>query len=127
MKRTPLRRIGKVGRSLEKLRLLALAIWYRRAAKLGHFVADNPSRRVVYVKCSTCDRWGMIEKQGGELYRGLALVVGHGKSKSTTPERRTDLANVGPLCGRCNSRMETDRELELRFQTILIADEVRRS
>lgn len=119
MKRTRLRRMGKVGRSLEGLRELALGIWYRKAARLGRFVANNPDLSTVYVKCSICSRWGMIENLGGRHYRGRSIVVGHGHSKSTTPEARLVLKNVGPLCPICNSRMEEDRDLEKRFQKIL--------
>ncbi len=118
-----IRQRGKIGNLLERMRNIALGFWYRKAARLGHFVANNPARSVVYIKCTVCDRWGMIEKLGALRYRGLSLVVGHGQSKSTTPERRFDPTNVGPLCPHCNSRMEEDRALEKKFQVAIAAGE----
>jgi len=123
MTRTRIRRRGKYGDQNERMRNLALGKWYRRAARLGHFVANNPARSVIYCRCTVCDRWGMIEKLGALRYRGLSLVVGHGEAKSTTPERRMDFSNVGPLCPRDNQAMETDRALERRFQVALAAGE----
>lgn len=123
MKRTRIRRRGKIGDLQERFRNIVLGFWYRKAARLGHFVANNVTGSVVYVRCTCCDRWGMIEKLGALRYRGLSIVVGHGESKSTTPERRVDFSNVGPLCPRDNQAMETDRALERRFQEAIKAGE----